>query len=185
MASSSAIGQEVKSYVSKGELITDHMANSIVLSYAQNYSHQSFILDGYPRTVSQAAFLKAHYKQPVVAVNIVLDRHITIEKLLGRRICSTCRGDFNTAHAVHGEYDMPAILPSPDTCKLTPPSSCKPCLEKRGDDTEEVIRKRLAGYDLGSSSLLKFYEEANLLIEFQVKKGVKDTPLLLEKMNSF
>ena len=68
-----------------------------------------------------------------------------------------------------------------------PPASGK-CDDKvckivqRADDTEEVISHRMVEYEEKTSPLLKAYQDRNLTLDFEVKKGVKDYPELYEKI---
>jgi len=98
------------------------------------------MLDGYPRTLSQAKFLSKYLNIDIV-FNLHLREDILIRKLLGRRVCPSCKRSFNTEDVNEGEYVMPPMLP-----KHGDPTCCDHCagvkLVQRKDDTEEVIVKR-------------------------------------------
>ncbi len=181
----SPMGMNISRFVNSGKLIPDDVVNGFVAQALKDMGNRGFILDGYPRTRSQALFLENNYcsAHNVVAVNIVLDRKIIIEKLLGRKICGKCGGNFNTAHIVNDQFDMPAIMPDKDHCILG--VHCKPELVSRIDDTSETIMTRLLDYERNMGPLLQFYEERNQLLSFYVEKGVKDTPKLWKAMHEF
>lgn len=171
----------------RGELITDELANKIVLETINLNTklYSGILLDGYPRTLPQATFLTQYISQNNLkykVINIQLNKEITITKLLGRRICKTCGGDFNIASVVYDNYDMPAILPNSTTCKLK--SACNPVLIKRDDDTKEVINKRIEDYELLHSNILHHYHQLNLLKTFHVMKGIKDSDSLIKLIQS-
>lgn len=183
--SGSDLGKQIESFVKGGKLIPDKVVNEFVLNALRNSdeTNKGLLLDGFPRNLSQAEYLEKNYKGHVIAVNIILDREVTIQKLLGRRLCTKCGGSFNTAHIVKDHYDMPAILPSKESCKFG--ESCEPTLISRDDDTPEIITNRLNDFEKNIDPLLKFYRERSLLLDFVVHKGIKDTGMLWHKMESF
>ena len=79
-------------------------------------------------------------------------------------------------------YDMPAILPDPETCPKRP--NCNPVLDQRDDDKIDVIQHRFDVYDREVQPLLDFYQQRLLLKTFVVHKGVKDADALFECMMS-
>ena len=75
-----------------------------------------------------------------MVVNVSLPEWILIEKILGRRVCSSCGAGYNVANIEHGDYQMPPLLPKVE-------GICDHCgstdeLSQRKDDTEKVIRDR-------------------------------------------
>eukprot|EP01040_Poterioochromonas_malhamensis_P007823 gene7823-8459_t len=178
-------GKGVQEYMKAGKLVPDEVVNKMVVDSLAQVKEPGFILDGYPRTASQARYLHDHYtvprKSPVTAVNITLDRQVTLQKLLGRRQCRTCGGAYNTAHIVERGYDMPAILPNQEYCSRGG-ASCPCVLDKRDDDTADVITVRLNTYDRSIQDILDFYRNKSSLKSFDVKKGIKDTNELWKVM---
>ena len=78
-----------------------------------------------------------------LVVNLKLPEQVLIDKCLGRRICSECGKNFNVATIdVKGENGNPDIYMDP----LLPPSHCASKLVTRPDDTETVVKQRLAVY---------------------------------------
>lgn len=175
------LGKTLAKRLANGELIEDDVVNSLLFKHLYDISSnnsgtefgQGVILDGYPRTVGQSEAFVQRFGASL-AVNIRLDQEVTIKKLLGRRLCKNCNESFNTAHVVEGDYDMPAILPE---------SSCEQgrdhVLMKRDDDTLESIKNRFELYTQKTEPILKHFDDEGMLVNFDVKKGVKDTPQLL------
>jgi len=139
------------------------------------------ILDGFPRTVVQAKALETDLGQPVeLVLKLALKRdQYLVDKLLGRRLCSRagCDGSYNVAHVENPEEGvfMPALLPkngSHDTC------DCGSPLRMRADDTETVVRDRLAVYERETLPLRDFYRERGVLEEFTILRGLDDMPQL-------
>ena len=134
-----------------------------------------FLLDGYPRRVSQAQRLSELYRLDLV-INLVLREDILVKKLSARRVCSGCGKNYNIADINDGEYVMPPLLP-----KLH--NQCDVCggeLVQRSDDTEKVVRDRLGIYERETHPLVDYYEREGVLVKFEVKKGVADVPRLMQ-----
>ncbi|KAJ1395547.1 adenylate kinase-domain-containing protein [Ochromonadaceae sp. CCMP2298] len=171
-------GRDLRILMAEGSLVSDALANRIILDTCTSSLDKGVLLDGYPRTLQQAQFFDQAYGAHRV-VNVLLEEHIVVAKLLGRRICRTCGEGFNLAGIQDHTYDMPAILPNPATCKL---SRCNPVLVLREDDTEQTIRRRIASHNEQSQPILDYYEKAGRLKQFRVRKGVKDVDALIETM---
>lgn len=171
-----------------GTLVPDYLVRNIVTetyASASKSKMNGIIMDGYPRTVVQAEsfaqFLQNNNAPSIKAVNITLQRRVIMLKLLGRRICRHCNGNFNVASVMDDGFDMPAILPDPTTCRLGS-QECNPDMYAREDDIPEVIERRLNEHDLAVRPLLEFYQQRGILHEFEVKKGIKETDALLKLM---
>ena len=154
------------------------MSDPIVLELlqkrlAQPDAARGFIIDGYPRRVSQAETL-ATLRPLSLAVNLVLDQSVLVEKALARRVCGSCGAGYNLAHIDRDGYKMPPLLP-----KVS--GKCDKCgggLVTRPDDTEPIIRERLAIYERETFPIIEFYRRQRILLEFTVRKGVADLPEL-------
>jgi adenylate kinase len=191
MQDGTILGLQIAPLLKAGKLVPDHLVNSIVLDVLSKYDKDgySFILDGFPRTVNQAQFLHTEYankqKHPLVAVNITLNEDVTIQKLLGRRICSKCKQNFNVAHIVRNSYDMPAILPTQASCpEKRVAEECAKEFITRDDDSYEIIQQRLKDYQTKVHPLLQFYADQKALVNFEVYKGVKDVDALFHAMTT-
>ena len=176
IASQSALGASIKAATNRGELLDD----DVVLSLLSARLHAAdcangFLLDGYPRRVSQAERLSQLYRLDLV-INLVLREDILVRKLSARRVCSGCGKNYNVADINDGEYVMPPLLPKQhNRCDV-----CGGELVQRSDDTERVVRDRLAIYERETHPLVSHYEREGVLVKFEVKKGVADVPRLLQ-----
>lgn len=97
-------------------------------------NEKGFVLDGFPRSVQQARDLSdAHDIQ--LAVNLHLREEVLVEKCMGRRICRKCGKGWNVADIyLEASGERPAIVMPP----LDPPLDCRPFMEQRADDKEDV-----------------------------------------------
>eukprot|EP01031_Cornospumella_fuschlensis_P028251 gene28251-34117_t len=192
--SQTKVGQTLASYINSGKLVPEDIMletwlpklskELAKLKTAPNHSEEEIppgvILDGFPRSLTQCDALDSLLPrgQDFMAININLRRDILILKLLGRCNCKLCGTAYNTADIVEGEYDMPAILPTSPCKKSNIGESCGNHLEKRADDTEQVIRSRLDEYERSVHDILDYYRKQNRLIDVELKRGVKDIDIL-------
>jgi len=168
--------EEVKNIVNAGKLVNDDIVLNILKEKLKEpASERGVILDGFPRTLSQLA--KYDEKFPVdLVINVELRFDILLEKLLGRRTCIGCGNTYNICSIHKEDYEMEPLLPKKEgTC-----DKCGGKLVVRDDDTEKVISARMKEYDAKTLPLLDEYKKKGSLMNFEVKKGVKDYPKLLQ-----
>jgi adenylate kinase family enzyme len=112
----STLGRQLKAITDAGRLVSDEVMSEILkkrLSLAD--TARGFLLDGYPRRVTQAEALNRI--QPLDAVvNIGLREDILINKISSRRVCEKCGANFNLANIQDGEINMPPLLPKGRPC---------------------------------------------------------------------
>lgn len=75
---------------------------------------------------------------------------------------------------------MDPLLPSKPECK----TGCMNKLETRQDDKKEVIEVRMKEYADKTEPLLKEFEKKGVLLNFEIKKGVKDYPELKKQIDA-
>ncbi|WP_254545306.1 adenylate kinase [Halomarina pelagica] len=136
-----------REYMDKGELVPDPVVNEIVVAALED-ADGGFVLDGYPRNLSQAEFLDEHATIDVVPL-LDVGREELIRRLTGRRVCPECGATYHVA------FDPPETT---DVC-----DECGSALIQRDDDTEETVRERLSVYEENTAPLIEFYEERGLL----------------------
>ena len=182
--SGTALGKEMSQIVNSGHLLPDE----IILRALSDRFHSAaesgvdrFLLDGFPRSVPQAAALE-NIADVQLALNLDLRQEVLVEKCLGRRLCSHCGKNYNIADIKLAASDgRPAIIMPP----LSPPTECSPHLEQRADDTEETILRRLEVYNSGAKPVEDFYRERGNLIDFEITAGIPETlPGLLELLRA-
>jgi adenylate kinase len=179
------VGQEMADISNRGHLLPDALILRVIheqflASAAQGIDR--FLLDGFPRTVPQAKALE-HVADVQLALNLDLREEVLVDKCLGRRMCRKCGKNFNIADihlpASHGRSEI--IMPP-----LPPPASCEGLMEKRDDDTEETIRRRLKIYRDGAAPLEDFYRRRGTLMEFEITAGIPETlPALLRILEPY
>ncbi len=112
-----------------------------------------FMLDGFPRTVSQAEALDELLAEHDLEVDVVLNYDLPVEtvvrRLSGRRTCRSCKTTF------HVETKPPKVEGVCDKCGGE--------LFQRDDDKADSIRVRLKAYEESTSPLAAYYDAKGLL----------------------
>ena len=143
------IGIVAKSYIDKGQLVPDEVTVQIVKERLEKDDCKNgYLLDGFPRTVSQAQALDEISDVDIV-VNIDVPLHKLMRRITGRRVCGKC------GESYHIDY-------------LDGSTSCKKCdgeLIQRADDNEETVGKRLEVYEKQTAPLIDHYKSKGKLID--------------------
>ena len=147
-------GKKAKAIMDAGDLVPDDIMVGIVDERLDRDDTRSrgFILDGFPRTVAQAAALEEITRPRGIdlAVNLEVPRDVVLKRLASRRTCSDCGANYST--------EKPPRYGS--TCDI-----CGGDVIQREDDTVEAITRRLDLYDTETSPLLGWYDQRGLLLE--------------------
>jgi len=129
----------------RGELVDDETMVTIVRErLVRPDADAGFVLDGFPRTVSQArsldTIIEARGNGPLVVVDIVVPEEHLVRRLAGRRICSKCGTNAEPADGAG------------TTCQR-----CGGVLVQRDDDGQQVVLERLRVYHLATEPLVHYY----------------------------
>nr|WP_267918392.1 adenylate kinase [Paenibacillus cellulositrophicus] len=148
------IGKKAKEYMDQGLLVPDDVTIGIVEERLQQSDcEKGFLLDGFPRTLSQAEALdeilsRLNTKLDHV-INLKVDRDKLMARLTGRRICKNCGA---TYHVIFNPPKQEGVC-----------DKCGGELYQRSDDNEESVGTRLDEYINKTAPLLTFYENKGLL----------------------
>ena len=159
------LGILAKSFMDAGNLVPDSVTNDMV---AERLTHEDaengFLLDGYPRNIGQADFLKAVLEKAATPLDAVLEFLLEnseiIKRLSGRRVCRSCGA---TSHAI---FEAPKVE---GTCDL-----CAGELYQHQDDSESVIANRLAVYHEKTEPIISYYRDTGLLKSISAVGEVAD-----------
>ncbi len=106
-----ALGASIKATNDAGQLVSDEIVTKMIATrLSQPDTKNGFILDGYPRRVSQAQALSRITPLDLV-LNIDLREDILVLKAISRRVCSGCGKGYNVADIQNGDIRMPPLLP--------------------------------------------------------------------------
>lgn len=142
-----ALGLKAKATIDAGKLVDDATMIGIVRErLLQPDAMRGFVLDGFPRTVTQARALDDIMRErdngPLVVIEVVVPHEMLVKRLSTRRICGDC--GFN-ADPFDGGADK----------------RCKRCggeFVQRTDDSEDVVIKRLKIYHEDTHPLVEYYK---------------------------
>ena len=152
--SESSLGNEIKDIMASGKFVSDDLVLSLVSKkIEQDECKNGFILDGYPRNISQAESLDTLLKEKNIELKHVFLIDVPTETLIkrctGRLVCNNCGYIGNTDR---GEK---------------PNDNCSQCssgkLTQREDDKEETVRNRLKVFDEQTAPIISFYSEKSIL----------------------
>jgi adenylate kinase len=151
-----SLGIEARTYMDRGEYVPDDLVVRMVEERLREAdASKGFILDGFPRTVPQALALERVLDQagtPLDAVvRFTISDPIAVRRITGRSTCPACK---RTYHAV---WSPPL---APGVCDFDGVA-----LEKRSDEDELTVKRRLAVYRQQTEPLEVFYRERGLLYD--------------------
>ena len=158
----SELGKKVKTIIDKGELVPDEIMNELVKEKIKDL--ESFILDGYPRTIEQAKSLdrtlKELNKQIDAVVLIDVPEEEIVNRISSRRVCPNCGKVYNL------------ITLKPKNDELC--DNCGTNIIQRNDDREEIVRERYKIYQRNTYPVIEFYRKNNTIITIDGSKDVED-----------
>ena len=133
------LGKKAKAYIDRGDLVPDDITIPMVLETLGKSKEKGWLLDGFPRSLAQAEALDKALKESGmkldVVIEILLDRQIAKDRIMGRRLCVN-----DNNHPNHIAFD--AIKPVEKDGVLV----CRVCggeLKTRPDDQDDTaIGKR-------------------------------------------
>lgn len=142
------LGQKAQSFIDRGELVPDSIVIGMVDEVLAKINGQNFILDGFPRNVSQAEALGKILSQRKLEIGKAIFLEVPTEALLsrltGRRVCKACGAVFH--------------ISSKPTKSQGVCDSCGGEVIQRNDDKEEVIATRLKTYEESTAPLKEYYK---------------------------
>lgn len=137
-----------RSFMEKGELVPDAVVNEIVEAALEDAD--GYVLDGYPRNLSQAEYLTEITDLDAVIYLNVAESEL-VERLTGRRVCDDCGTNF------HVKFNQPEEEGVCDDCGGE--------LVQRDDDTEETVRERLSVFEENTEPVIEHYRDEGVLVE--------------------
>ncbi len=157
------LGKTALVYTERGHFVPDELIfNMLFERIEQKDCTKGHILDGFPRTLSQAEI----YQKRVEALSKAMVIHLDIsdqevmKRLAYRLICSVCNAPYN-------------LITAPPKISMT----CDQCLTKlaqRTDDQKEVVASRLAIYHKNADCLIDYYAKKNILKTVSCNRPIQE-----------
>lgn len=174
-----ALGLLADDLMQRGVLVPDDLVNKMVAGrLSESDCRDGYILDGFPRTLAQAAWLDefvaaAPLDLPVVAISIRVDHDELLRRITGRRICPD-------GH-IYNIYTQPPIITG--QCDL----DGKP-LNQRNDDSEAVFEERMRTFYTQTAPVVDHYRSLGRFVEVdgsvaipQVTDGIESALVYLRR----
>ncbi|GAB2291159.1 hypothetical protein Dimus_025418 [Dionaea muscipula] len=154
IASGSENGKLAKEYMEKGQLVPDEIVVMMVKErlLKPDSLEKGWLLDGYPRSLSQAIALKDFGFQPDIFVLLEIPEQVLVERVVGRRL------DPVTGRIYHLKYSPPEN--EEIAARLT----------QRFDDTEEKVKLRLQTHNQNVEAVLSVYENIIVKVDGSMAK---------------
>lgn len=156
------LGLQLRAIMASGELVSDEVLASVIQTRTTQPDCQGgYILDGFPRTPSQARTLEKLARgqgKEVRLVSIEVSRNALMQRLTGRRICSKC-GEIYNIHLRPTKQE--------GICDV-----CGGELLHRVDDREETVGTRLTAYEQKTAPLIEYFRESGRLVSVNGERPV-------------
>lgn len=172
------LGKEAKGYIDRGELVPDSITIPMILDrLKQDDCSGGWLLDGFPRNLTQAEELDKALKKENMKLDVVIEmalpREIAKGRIMGRRLCVN---DNNHPNNVN----IDAIKPNGDKCRV-----CGGDLKTRSDDQDEaaIDKRHNIYYDTktGTMAAVNYFKAISeksggqpAIIDLDGRPGVKE-----------
>ena len=161
MKQGTELGKKVSEIMNAGGLVSDEIVSAMLAERIKaDDCKNGYILDGYPRNVSQAEGLSAITGELDKVVCFNVDDAVIVDRMTGRRGCPKCGQMF------HIKYNPPK---AEGVC-----DSCGEALIQRKDDNEETVVNRVKVYHETTAPVIDFYKNKGILVEIEGTGDIED-----------
>lgn len=167
------LGLIIKDNLSKGEQVSDNIISKILENRLTSIK-KSFILDGYPRNITQVKILEKMLKRLNKKIEIIIYLNVSkaeaSNRALNRLICPIC----NKTYQKNTDIVKPKVEGMCDICNIA--------LVKRTDDTKETFNLRYQNFIEKTKPLLDYYQNKGMLHIINKTKTPSETFSEIEKV---
>ncbi len=165
------LGRQALEYMDRGVLVPDDLILAMMVDHIGRVTSRGFLLDGFPRTLTQAQGLDSKLKAGGQRIDAVLsmdvDDEIVTRRLTGRATCP------NDGRIYHDVFSPPKVTGLCDDCGAE--------LSRRKDDDLEVVGQRLRTYHEQTKPLVDYYAERGVLKPICGDGAVEDVAESIER----
>lgn len=165
----SELGRRAAVYMEACQLVPDELVNGMLSCWFEKHGDEHWILDGFPRTVDQAEWLKSELEARDISLDLAVSLDVSKGELL-RRIrrrvqCASC-GLTTALDLVDNELQCP---------------ECGGLLEPRRDDVEENFHRRYDDFERLTKPVIEFYAAQGKLMSLQAEGNPTEVCLKLQR----
>ena len=154
------LGLEAEQIISKGGLAPDSLVMQVVESWLATHS-ASFVFDGFPRTIDQAKTFDEILQNRQVPLDLAIALEVSVDtirtRMALRLVCANCGKIVSMGRHVQSSHD--------------PCPNCGGPLEKRSDDNNEALERRLEAYWEKTVPVYKYY--GSRLVEVEAARDAE------------
>jgi adenylate kinase len=170
-----------------GNLVDCETVSTTLLSFLQEQHAASthFLMDGFPRTRQQIDLMNAQWPadyQITTAFHLNVPDAVCAQKIAGRRVCSICHQEPNSADVHIAGFVLPPSIPAKCQNKCNPVTDWK---RRPDDECDTIIARRLADYRRHEQPITDYYTSTHALCSFTPYYGVKDVPKLQQTLEDW
>ena len=166
MKQGTELGKKVSAIMEAGGLVSDDIVSAMLAERIKaDDCKNGYILDGYPRNVSQAEGLNDIVGSLDKVICYEVDDNIIVDRKVGRRSCPNC------GKMYHTKYNPPKVEGKCD--------DCNEALIQRKDDNEETVVNRLKVYHETTAPVIDYYDKKGILLK---TSGVGDINEIFENV---
>ena len=166
MKQGTELGKKVSAIMEAGGLVSDDIVSAMLAERIKaDDCKNGYILDGYPRNVSQAEGLNDIVGSLDKVICYEVDDNIIVDRMVGRRSCPNC------GKMYHTKYNPPKVEGKCD--------DCNEALIQRKDDNEETVVNRLKVYHETTAPVIDYYDKKGILLK---TSGVGDINEIFENV---
>ncbi|XP_014214389.1 GTP:AMP phosphotransferase AK3, mitochondrial isoform X3 [Copidosoma floridanum] len=170
VAQQTVLGKEVKKYLDSGHLVPDKTMISLINEEIHTLNGRSWLLDGFPRTKSQAEALQKI--QPVtLVINVDVPDLVILERIKNRWIHAPSGRIYNIG------FNDPKVPGKDDTTGES--------LVQRADDQPEIVKARLKEYAMKTKPVIDYYGKLNVLESFAGSTTDSIWPMIRERVAQY
>jgi len=163
-AEGTELGKKAQDYMDSGALVPDEIIIEMMAKAIEKAPDAGFVLDGFPRTVNQAAELDkallASGQQIDAVLNLEIEDQVVTKRITGRRSCPKCGAVYHIENL------------KPKTEGICDKDGAE--LVQRPDDTEQVLANRLETYHRQTEPLVDYYKKNSTVYDFDADRDPDD-----------